>query len=94
MRKYMRMTTRIPTNLTLPPDLVAEIDAVAGPRGRSSFVEEAVRARLRRERFREAMRAAGSLSAVDYPHWATSAQVVEWVREQRAQETDPGPAPE
>lgn len=92
MRKTLRMTVRVPINLTLPPDLVAEIDTVAGPRSRSRFVEDAVRAALRRERLRVAVeRSAGVLSAEDYPHWATPEKVVEWVRAGRAEETDPGP---
>ena len=85
------MSLRIATNLSLPADLVAEIDAVAGRRQRSAFVEEAVRRALRRERLRAAMsRTAGALRAEDYPHWATSEDVVEWVRQERAEVTDPG----
>ena len=91
LRDDMRMPLRTATNLTLPPDLVAQVDEIAGPRGRSRFVEEAVRRELRRERLREALeRTAGVLKAEDYPEWATSEKVVEWVRAQRAQETDPG----
>jgi metal-responsive CopG/Arc/MetJ family transcriptional regulator len=86
------MAVRMATNLSLPVDLVAEIDAVAGRRQRSAFVEEAVRKALRRERLRVAMqRTAGSLKAENYPHWATSEDVVAWVRELRAEETDAGP---
>ena len=85
------MAVRMATNLSLPPDLVAEIDAVAGKRNRSAFVEDAVRRKLRREQLRSAMaRTAGVLSLEHYPQWATSEQVVEWVRESRAEQTDPG----
>lgn len=80
------------TNLLLPKALVAEVDRYAGPRGRSRYVAEALSERLRRDRLREAARAtAGSLRPEDYPHWATSEMVVEWVRASRAEETDPGP---
>jgi metal-responsive CopG/Arc/MetJ family transcriptional regulator len=80
------------TNLSLPVDLVAEIDAVAGRRQRSAFVEQAVRRALRRERLRDAIeRTAGVLKAEDYPHWASSEDVAAWVRELRAEETDAGP---
>jgi hypothetical protein len=82
------------TNLMLPEDLVAEVDRVAGPRNRSRYVAEAVAARLRRDRLKEAWgRSFGILKAEDYPHWATSEMVVEWVRAIRAEETDPGPDP-
>lgn len=92
MREHMRMAVRIPTNLTLPRDLVADIDAIAGRRNRSRFVEEAVRARLKREHLRVAIeQTAGSVSAEDHPEWATPQMVVEWVRAQRIMETDPGP---
>ncbi len=106
VRDHMRMTLRtqsapkppkpererVPTNLTLPRSLVAEVDAVAGERGRSRFIEDATRYALRRERLRLAIeRTAGVLRAEDYPQWRTSADVVEWVRALRAEETDPGP---
>ena len=83
---------RVPTNLSLPADLVAAVDAMAGARGRSRFIEDATRAALKRERLRLMIeRTAGVLRTEDYPHWATSVDVVAWVREARAEETDLGP---
>jgi metal-responsive CopG/Arc/MetJ family transcriptional regulator len=82
------------TNLLLPEDLVEELDRVAGPRNRSKFVAEAIRYRLRRERLREAWeKSFAVLKNEDYPHWSTPEKVVEWVRDLRAEETDPGPDP-
>jgi metal-responsive CopG/Arc/MetJ family transcriptional regulator len=82
------------TNLLLPEDLVAEVDHFAGERGRSRYVADALRARLRRDRFREAVaKTAGVLRAEDYPEWSTSEKVVEWVRARRSEVTDPGPGP-
>jgi metal-responsive CopG/Arc/MetJ family transcriptional regulator len=86
---------RIPVNLSLPEDLVAELDQVAGPRNRSAFAEEALRRAVKREKFRIAgERYAGSLPMEHYPHWRTSEDVVEWVRMMRAEVTssdvDPG----
>lgn len=97
---HLRMTVRThraPTNLTLPVDLVAQVDAIAGARGRSRFIEEATRAAIRREKLR-VMHAsvAGALKVEDYPQWATSADVVAWVRGSRAEErlpTDPASDP-
>ena len=84
----MRVALRSPTNLSLPDDLVAAVDAVAGRRNRSAFVEGAIRQRLKRERLREAMgRAAGAWSDADYPEFGTTERVVQWVRERRAEDT-------
>jgi hypothetical protein len=83
----MRMTVR--TNLLLPKALVDELDRYAGPRGRSRYVAEALEARLRRDRLRDAVRAtAGRLPANDYPYWGSPDKVVEWVRARRAELTD------
>jgi predicted transcriptional regulator len=74
--------------MSLPEDLVRQLDEVAGPRSRSAFAEEALRRAIRREQFRIAgERYAGSLKAEDYPHWRTSEDVVAWVRMMRAEET-------
>ncbi|KRT63719.1 MAG: hypothetical protein XU10_C0008G0082 [Chloroflexi bacterium CSP1-4] len=92
MRNTLRMAMRVPTNVTLPADLVAEIDEVAGRRNRSHFIEEAARAKLKREQLRLAIeRSAGAWKAEDYPEFATPEMVVEWVRARRAEVTDPGP---
>jgi metal-responsive CopG/Arc/MetJ family transcriptional regulator len=85
MRKHLRMAVRIATNLSLPRDLVEELDAVAGKRNRSAFVEEAIRYRLNREKLKGTWeRAAGAWKTSDYPEFATSEKVVEWVRAGRA----------
>ncbi|MEA2025653.1 MAG: ribbon-helix-helix domain-containing protein [Chloroflexota bacterium] len=83
---------KVPVNLSLPVDLVAELDIVSGPRNRSAFVEDAVRRAVKREQLRVAIeRTAGSLRAEDYPHWRTSEDVVAWVREMRAETTSTAP---
>jgi hypothetical protein len=82
------------TNLMLPPELVAEVDRIAGPRNRSRYVAEAVQARVRRDHLKEVWdHSFGILKTEDHPEWATSDMVVEWVRALRAEETDPGPDP-
>lgn len=84
----MRMAVR--TNLLLPEDVVEALDRVAGPRGRSRYVAQALRERMRRdERLAAAREAAGSWR--DHPLFPTSEAVVEWVRAGRAERTDPGP---
>jgi metal-responsive CopG/Arc/MetJ family transcriptional regulator len=90
VRHPVRMNVR--TNLLLPKELVEEVDHFAGERGRSRYVAEALRARLKRDRLKEAMeQTAGVLSAEEYPEWSTPEKVVEWVRARRAEVTDPGP---
>jgi metal-responsive CopG/Arc/MetJ family transcriptional regulator len=80
------------TNLLLPKDLVEEVDRFAGERGRSRYVAEALRQRLKRDRLREMIdTTAGAWSADAYPEFATSELVVDWVRARRAEVTDPGP---
>ena len=52
------------TNLTLPEELIAEVDAIAGPRRRSRYVADAVAQRVKRDRLLRAIDAsAGSLIA-------------------------------
>jgi Arc/MetJ-type ribon-helix-helix transcriptional regulator len=102
MRNHLRMTVRttdrprkgrVPTNLSLPRDLVSELDAIVGPRNRSAFVEEAIRYRLRREKLRQAIQqTAGAWKGKGPAEWDEQDGVVGWVRGLRAEETDPGPA--
>ncbi len=89
LRTVVRMTVR--TNLLLPKALIDEVDRYAGPRGRSRYVAEALSDRLRRDRLREVVLAtSGALNRADYPHWQTPDHVTAWVRELRAEVTDPG----
>jgi hypothetical protein len=76
------------TNLLLPEELVAGIDEVAGPRGRSRYVADAVARQLRRDRLMIAAReTAGAWR--DHPLFPTDEAVVEWVRAGRAEGRDP-----
>lgn len=50
------------TNPTLPEELIREVDAIAGPCGRSRYVAAAVAQRVKRDRLLRALEAvAGSL---------------------------------
>ena len=73
------------THVVLPVDLVHQIDQLVGKRKRSAFIEDAVEARLRRERLRRALeRTAGALKGALPPEWETPEKTREWVRELRA----------
>jgi hypothetical protein len=71
-------------HVVMPDELVAEIDARVGKRGRSRFVTEAIEDRLRRQRALEAFdEFAGSLADVDIPGWETPESAAQWVRDMR-----------
>ena len=70
------------TNVTLPAHLLREVDELAGPRGRSAFVAEAVASKVKRERLRRALdETRGAL--VGKPGWMTPDESYAWVRAQR-----------
>jgi predicted transcriptional regulator len=83
-----RVRMNVRTNLLLPKELVAEVDRVAGPRGRSRYVADALERQLRRDRWFAAAQATAGAWA-DHPLFPTDESVVEWVRAGRAEGTDP-----
>ena len=75
------------TNLTLPDELMAEVDELAGPRGRSRYVAEAVAQRVKRDRLGVAIRdTAGAM--VGRPGAMTPDEVVAFVDRLRSEESD------
>jgi predicted transcriptional regulator len=85
----MRMAVR--TNLMLPRELVSRVDRLAGRRGRSRYVSEALEHAVRRDEQRQALLAAAGWlrDRPGYEHWSTSDRVVEWVRSGRSAGRDP-----
>lgn len=75
------------TNLTLPEDLLAEVDSLAGPRGRSRYVAEAVAQRVKRDKLGKAIRETAGIM-VGSPGWMSPDEVVAWVDFLRSEETD------
>ncbi len=75
------------TNLTLPRDLMAEVDELAGPRGRSRYVAEAVAQRVKRDKLGKAIRETAGIM-VGSPGWMSPDEVVRWVDFLRSEETD------
>jgi len=74
------------TNVTLPASLLEDVDRIAGPRGRSRYVAEAVAQRVRRDTLGEAIReTAGAM--VGRPGWMSPDEVTRWVDELRTEET-------
>jgi metal-responsive CopG/Arc/MetJ family transcriptional regulator len=75
------------TNLTLPKELMDEVDELAGPRGRSRYVAEAVAARVKRDKLGKAIRDTAGIM-VGKPGWMSPDEVVAWVDFLRNEETD------
>jgi len=75
------------TNLTLPVELLREVDELAGPRGRSRYVAEAVAQRVKRDRLGKAIRDTAGIM-VGKPGWMSPDEVLQWVRDLREEETD------
>jgi len=58
----------VATNITLPEETLALVDAVAGPRGRSAYIAEVVARQVRRDNARKVFReTAGALKGS--PTW-------------------------
>ena len=75
------------TNVTLPEELLREVDELAGPRGRSQFVAEAVTAKVRRERLRKALDETRGAS-VGTPSYMTPEESYRWIRSMREEDND------
>jgi Arc/MetJ family transcription regulator len=75
------------TNVTLPEELIREVDDLAGPRGRSKFVADAVAGKVKRERLRRALDATRG-AALGTPGYMGPAESYKWIRSMREQDTD------
>lgn len=75
------------TNVTLPASLLAQVDELAGARGRSRYVAEAVAQRVRRDVLGAAIReTAGAM--VGRPGWMGPDEVTAWIDDLRSEETE------
>ena len=75
------------TNLTLPADLMDEVDRLAGPRGRSRYVAEAVAQRVKRDRLGTAIRETSGMMR-GTPNQMSRNEVSAWIDRLRSEETD------
>jgi hypothetical protein len=70
------------TNVTLPEELLRQVDNLAGPRGRSRYVAEAVAKQVKRDRLRRAIElTAGAM--VGNPGRMGPDEVIEYVNSAR-----------
>jgi metal-responsive CopG/Arc/MetJ family transcriptional regulator len=74
------------TNVTLPAEVLDEIDELAGPRGRSAYVAEAVLAKVKRDRIRRALDETYG-AAVGHSQWKDADEAYRWVRSLREDQT-------
>ena len=73
------------THVVLSDETLARLDDAAGKRGRSRFIEEAVKERLdREEMLRVLEETAGTMK--DNPAWSSLEDVKRWVRRMRGHE--------
>jgi len=85
----------IRAHVLLPEDLIAELDEVVGPRGRSEYIADALREKLLRERQRRAVeKYAGVLADEDIPEWATPELTTEWINRGRRDDRELPDQPE
>lgn len=75
------------TNLTLPEELLAEVDALAGPRGRSRYVADAVAQRVKRDRLDKAIESTAGVLARGGSRMSRP-EVSALVEQLRSEETD------
>lgn len=75
------------TNVTLPEELLREVDELSGPRGRSAFVAEAVTYKVKRERLRRALDQTRGI-LVGTPDYLTPEESYRWVRSMREDDED------
>lgn len=69
-------------NVVLPDDLLAQVDALVGPRGRSAFLTEVVREAVNRRRLLEFLSSKEPIwKDEDHPELAGGAEA--WVRKMR-----------
>lgn len=81
------------THVILDDEVIGAIDKLVGPRGRSRFLDEAAREKLKRAELDLALGSATEvLKDKDYPEFADQASISEWVRAQRRTEDTSGDA--
>jgi predicted transcriptional regulator len=73
------------TNITIPEELLAQVDEYAGPRGRSAYVVEAVERRVKRDRLRRALDETWA-AAANAPHRRSPEEILAWANEIREQD--------
>jgi len=75
---------KIKAHLVLPRDILEEVDQIAGKRIRSSFIAEATREKLQRERFLKTLEETqGAWSDKNHPELKTGRDMEQFVSDTR-----------
>lgn len=86
----MTHSTRDPlvrTNVTLPASVLEQVDRIAGERGRSRYVAEAVAQRVRRDELGAAIRETAGVM-VGKPGWMSPDEIDRLIEELRSDESE------
>ena len=75
------------TNVTLPASVLAQVDRIAGERGRSRYVAEAVAQRVRRDELGVVLRETAGVM-VGRPGWMSSDQIDRMLDELRSDDVE------
>lgn len=83
--------TSVRTTISLPEEVLREVDAVAGPRGRSAYIADVIARQVKRDRQRKVFSETfGALAGT--PGHMTPDQILELVRQLRSEDRGPRPA--
>ncbi len=78
-----KKVAKVRASLTIPEEILSEIDQLVGKRKRSEFITEVARKELKRLKLQKAMeKAAGAWKDEDYPEISQKG-TYEWVRDLR-----------
>ncbi|MBI2920852.1 MAG: hypothetical protein HYY18_07170 [Planctomycetes bacterium] len=78
------MGSNVKAQIVIPEDLLRTLDRLVGGRRRSEFVVAAIRERISRLRFQEALKAAaGSWSEANHPEAHDRTRLNRWIRKSR-----------
>lgn len=75
------------THVVMDDEILEQIDAIAGPRGRSRFLREAATEKLARSRLGSALHDTAGAVGSDHPQWGDRHSAAEWVRATRRSES-------
>lgn len=75
------------TNVTMPASVLERVDRIAGVRGRSRYVADAVAQRVRRDELGAAIRETAGVM-VGRPGWMSSDEIDQLIEELRSDESE------
>jgi len=78
------MSQKVKAHITLPANILVAIDRLAGKRGRSKFITEAVEEKIAKEKFLKALKdSAGAWKDENHPELSSLKDINRYVRKMR-----------